>query len=305
MNYSQKYFEEIFESMLEDSLEKGLISHAENFPSYIANQEDISNYYVMDKSVIAQMFATIYEDLTRVYESAKVEYAEGNDLDDIGATVGITRPNATRAEVIVTFTISDAVSEDINIPEGVIISTSSGIEYETVEPIFIAANTYIARVTAQAVIPGVEGKIVENSLNTIVSSLGYNFSVNNPAPSTGGHETYTDDEYRYLLLNWIKIKLKGSEEAYENYFARFNGIDSYKLIPNWDVTGTIKCVLDPGTDYQLLKAYEDLQGIVSQATEDIYMSAPTKKPIDIYATVNVDIDQINIVLLKKRKFEQG
>lgn len=293
MNYSQKYFEEIFESMLNDSLEKGLISHAEDFPTYIANQDDISNYYVMDKAVIAQMFQTVYEDMTRIYESSKVEYAEGNDLDDIGATVGITRPDATRAEVIVTFTISDAVSEDINIPEGVIISTSSGIEYETVEPIFIAANNYIARVTAQAVIPGVEGKIVENSLNTIVSSLGYNFTVNNPAPSTGGHETYTDDEYRYLLLNWIKIKLKGSEEAYENYFARFNGIDSYKLIPNWDVTGTIKCVLDPGTDYQLLKAYEDLQGIVSQATEDIFMSKPIKKPIDIYATINVDIDQIN------------
>ena len=76
MNYSQKYFEEIFESMLNDSLEKGLISHADEFPSYIANQEDISNYYVMDKAVIAQMFQTVYEDMTRIYESAKIEDAE-------------------------------------------------------------------------------------------------------------------------------------------------------------------------------------------------------------------------------------
>ena len=137
------------------------------------------------------------------------------------------------------------------------------------------------------------GKVIENSLTKIVSSLGYNFTVNNESPSSGGSEEYNDDEYRYLLMNWTKIKLKGSLEAFEYYFASFDGIDSYKLVPNWDGTGTIKCVLDPGTDYQLLNAYTDLQDNITQATEDIFMSAPVTKLIDIYATVNVDIDQIN------------
>ena len=52
-------------------------------------------------------------------------------------------------------------------------------------------------------------------------------------------------------------------------------------------------MLDPGTDYQLNKAYTDLQSIVSQCSEDIFMSAPISKYINIYAIVNVDIDQIN------------
>lgn len=293
MNYSQKYFEEIFESMLDDSLEKGLISHAEDFPAYIANQEDISNYYVMDKAVIAGMFQTVYEDMTRIYESDKVEYAEGTDLDEIGAIVGVPRPEATYAEVLVTFIIPDAVTENIEIPEGVIISTVDGIEYETVETIFIAENDYQAIVTARALTPGVAGKVIENTLTTLVTSLGYNFVVNNPVSSSGGNEVYSDDEYRYLLMNWIKIRLKGSNEAYENYFANFNGLDSYKLVPNWDGDGTMKCVLDPGTDYQLNRAYTELQGSITQATEDIFMSSPVSKLIDIYATVNVDIDQVN------------
>lgn len=294
MNYVEKQYSEIFESMLNDSLEKGLISHAEEFPAFIKNHEDISNYYVMDKSVIALMFSNVYKDLTKVYESSKVEYATGDDLDEIGSIVGIPRPGATYAEVICTFTVQSATNQqDINIPKGVRISTDSGIEYETLEDIFIPSDETLTSISTRALAPGVEGKIIENQLINIVDKLEYNLSVNNPVPSSGGSEEYSDDEYRYLLLNWIKIKLKGSEEAYENYFARFNGIDSYKLIPNWDVTGTIKCVLDPGTDYQLLKAYEDLQGIVSQATEDIFMSKPIKKPIDIYATINVDIDQIN------------
>ena len=44
MNYTEKSYEEIFNFVLEDSLEKGLISHAEEFPSYIENQEDIKSY---------------------------------------------------------------------------------------------------------------------------------------------------------------------------------------------------------------------------------------------------------------------
>ncbi len=293
MNYSQKYFEEIFESMLTDSLEKGLISHANEFPSYIANQEDISNYYVMDKAVIAQMFQTVYEDMTRIYESAKIEYAEGSDLDEIGAIVGISRPAATHAETLIKFTLSEIASEDIDLPEGIVISTDSGIEYETVERLFISAGNNESTITARAVEAGLSGKVLENSLTKLVSSLGYNFTVINESPSTGGTEEYRDDEYRYLLMNWSKIRLKGSLEAFEYYFASFDGIDSYKLVPNWDGAGTIKCVLDPGTDYQLLNAYEDLQETITQATEDIFMSAPVTKLIDIYATVNVDIDQIN------------
>lgn len=31
MNYTQKSFEELFEGVLEDSVEQGLISHAEDF----------------------------------------------------------------------------------------------------------------------------------------------------------------------------------------------------------------------------------------------------------------------------------
>ena len=146
---------------------------------------------------------------------------------------------------------------------------------------------------ARAVEPGVKSKIVENSIKKILSDIEYNFNVNNPSPSTGGGEAYTDDEYRYFLMNWTKILIKGSEEAFEYYFANFDGIDSYKLVPNWDGTGTIKCVLNPGTSDQLNRAYNDLQNKVTQATEDIVMVSPANKYIDIYAIVNVDIDQIN------------
>lgn len=293
MNYKEKIYEDIFEDMLNDSLEKGLISHADEFPSYISNKDDISNYYVMDKSVIAQMFAKVYKDITSVYESGKVEYAEGNDLDSIGKIIGISRPQATYSEVTCTFRITQAIENDINLSEGILVSTAGGIQFVTVESLFIAAGETETNVICRAVMPGLIGKVIQNSITRVVSELPYTLRVNNPNSSSGGSEAYTDDEYRYLLMNWKKIYLKGSLEAYEYYFANFDGIDSYKIVPNWNGTGTVKVILDPGTDYQLNKAYNELQSSVVQATEDITMFAPVGKYIDIYATVNVDIDQLN------------
>ena len=294
MNYTEKTYEEIFEEALQDSLESGLISHAEEFEDFIANKEDISNYYVMDKSVISQMIANIYsQGITPTYESAKVEYAEGIDMENLGDLVGVPRPEATYAYALVTFTLNEILDTDVNIDPGVVISTNDGIEYQTLENIFIAAGAESTDVSCVATDPGVAGKVIENSLVNIETDLVVSLSCINNSPSTGGTEAYTDDEYRYLLMNWIKIHLKGSTDAFEEYFANFDGLDSYKVVPNWDGTGTIKCVLDPGTSYQLNTAYNDLQNTVTQCSEDVVMFPPTPKLIDIYATVNVDIDQLN------------
>ena len=293
MNYTEKKYEEIFQDMLNDSLEKGLISHAEEFKDYIANNQDISNYYVMDKSVIAVMASKIYKQLTQVYESAKVEYASGTDLDNIGETIGITRPQATHAEVQLIFTTTTVLDDNILVNPGVRVSTDSGIEYITLEKISIPSGNTQTTVTARAVEPGIQSKIIENQITKIITNIRYNLKVNNPRTSKGGTEAYNDDEYRYLLMNWTRIQIKGSVEAYENYFARFDGIDSYKLIPNWDGTGTMKVIIDPGYPTQLEKAYNDLQNNITQATEDITLFKPVNHPIDIYATVNVDIDRIN------------
>lgn len=296
MNYSQKYYEEIFEKMLNDSVENGLISHAEDFTSYIENKEDISNYYVMDKSVIAEMFASFYEDLTAVYNSIDIDIAEGKDLDNLGKIVGISRPMATYAMAEITFTISQIQNEEeIIITDEIIVSTEKGIQYRTLEEVYIPIDETSATVQAIALEPGISSKVIENTLTNIESEFDIegNITCTNMKSSSGGSETYTDSQYRELLKNWIKINLKGSNEAYEYYFASFDGIDGYRIVPNWDVTGTVKVIIDPGTDYQLNEAYDGLQNIASQATEDIIMFAPTEKLIDVYAIINVDIDQIN------------
>ena len=296
MNYSPKGFEEIFESMIQDLLEKGLLSHAEDFLSHIDNLEDISNYYVLDKSVHAEMIEIIYDSITSVYESDKTEYAEGEDLDSIGDTRGIPRPQATHSNVEVTFTLLSSwndIEGDINIPEGITISTEQGIEYETIEPLYLSNNNVTVTIPCRSKEAGSNSKIEKDTLNTIIDDLEYEFDITNPKSSSGGEDDYTDDEYRYLLLNWFKIHIKGSKEAYENYFTNLDGIDGYKLVPNWDGSGTMKIIIDPGTPNLLNQVYNEIKGSVCQADEIITLVAPTEKVINVFADVNVDIDQIN------------
>ena len=297
MNYSQKEFSELFESMINDSVDKGLISHAEDFLDIVDNLEDISNYYIMDKSVIANLLANIvYYDMTSIYESSKSIFAEGSDLDSIGEDKGIIRPLATKASVGVVFNLLtswDEIEEDINIPEGITLSTDDGVEYETVESLYLSKGSEKTTVQCLSKESGKDYKIAKNTLTIIKDNLDYDFICTNENSSSGGSDEYSDDEYRYLIMNWFKIHLKGSLEAYENYFASFDGIDGYKLVPNWDGSGTMKIILDPGTPYLLNKAYNEIKNTVCQHDDIIMMFRPTEKIIDIYAQINVDIDQIN------------
>ncbi len=73
-----------------------------------------------------------------------------------------------------------------------------------------------------------------------------------------------------------------------------DGLDSYKLVPNWNgVTGTVKIILDPGYPYQLKECYDNVVGEVCQFSEDIVLFPPDYVPIDVTAKCNVDIDVVN------------
>lgn len=293
MNYREKDYEEIFEAVLEDSVENGLISRADDFTALIKNRQDISNYYVMDKSAISKMFEIFYDNATLIYNSNNINLATGIDLDHIGDERGIHRPPATKASVEVVFTVDDELGTDLSIDDGIVISTNSGIKYETVEKLYISSEDTSATITCKSVEAGSHVKVAENTLIKIVDNLPYHLSVTNPNPSSGGTDAYTDEMYRILLLNYRKILIKGSLEAFEEYLANFEGIDSYKIVPLWDGTGTIKVILNPGTPELLNEAYNDLQKIVAQLDDDITMFAPNERKINIYALVNVDIDMIN------------
>ena len=307
MTYKQRYYKEIFEDALYDALEQKLISHEDDFKKYISNRQDISNFYVMLLSIHAEVFNKVYEDMTTVYNSSKVSLADGSDLDDIGTIINCPRPGATRSGVTITFKLPKVYDHQIKESAGVEVTTSAGIVYRTEEPLIFPQGTTVCKAFAYSINAGTGYSVIENQLTKINSKLSEvdSISCTNENPSSGGTDAYSDEEYRELLRHWVESKQKGNYWAYINYFARADAIEGYKLIPNWDGSGTIKVVIDPGDSFLLNEIYKGLTTEVTQISEDIVLMAPVMQSIDVYLTVNVDIDQINPYSTSEKSEIQG
>lgn len=304
MTFNPKAYNEIFLSLLHDAYDKGLISNSEEFINYIKDKKDISNFYVMNLSVDAKSLEDTYIEENNIYLAGSPLTATGKDLDKWGELINCPRPQATHAGVEVTFYLRRSLDRDVSEPEGILISSTTGIVYKTVEELYFPAGETEVTVYCLSVEAGVEYSVIENTLTKIISNVDnipVGLSCTNTNVSSRGSRTYTDEEYRDLILNWIEINLKGSDKAYQNYFARADGIDGYSIIPNWDGSGTVKIVVDPGDSYTLNNIYDDINNLVTQETEDIVLMAPVLRPVDIHVTCNTDIDRLNPYSSKEKE----
>ena len=299
VNYKEKDYDQIFLEMMEDAYEYHLVSTDERFLDYINNRQDIENMYCLFLSVYAFENNRIYEDMTLIYNSNDLEKATGVDLDILGNKFGIPRPQARRSSVQLTFYLNNALDYDYVIPRGTLVSTNKGTTYYTVEDGIIIRGQKRTYVEAYSSNAGYNSRVDRRTLvNCSLSGLG---GVYNVKGSSGGRGAYTDDEYRRLIRNWSYSHIKGTREAYELFFAYYEGLDGYRLIPLWDGPGTVKVVVDPSDDWILNDIAVRLQKNVHLLDDDVVVTGAIKRRIDINVNVNVDIDNIVYYSIEQRE----
>ena len=221
MTYVQKYYDDLFLNNLENAFDSGLISHDEEFTTYVKSKQDISNFYVMNLSVFSDSEEDIYYDMTDVYNSHKITLALGSDLDDIGDSIGCLRPLATRASVELTFTMEPYDSVKV-IPEGIQCSTNEGIVYYTVEDTEVAPYTDEVTVQALALKSGTQSRVLAETITHINSdaseeTIGVNLtSVINLNPSSGGTDAFSDDDEDKAEADDMKHPMYNKERSCGN-----------------------------------------------------------------------------------------
>jgi hypothetical protein len=103
---------------------------------------------------------------------------------------GVKTSPATAAHGNLTLTNGSVVSQEL--PQGLIFSSSSGIEVVTLSSVFVPAGSAsgygVATVPAQAVVSGVQGNIPAFSINVVYGTSLY---IRNLQPFTGGQNTRT------------------------------------------------------------------------------------------------------------------
>ena len=289
INYKQKDYETIFYELLTDAYTEGLLSNDEHFIDYIKNRDDIENSFVLNMSVYSLKDAHQYEDMTKIYISNDIDLATGEDLDILGDKCATYRPQATKSAVELVFTIPSALDYDYTIPQNTLVYTDEGISYSTVEDATIIRGEYSTRVEALATMNGGGSRVEPFTLNYCESDR--NITVTNPKGSSGSHESYNDDQYRQLLRNWTYSHIRGTKEAFEEFFANYSGLDDYRIIPRWDGPGTLKIIISPSDDWIKNDLYNQLSEKTFLLIEDLMITGAIQRPIDIDCTINADIDQ--------------
>ena len=299
VNYKEKDYDQLFLSMMQDAYRYGLVSTDEKFLDYINNRQDIENMYCLFLSVYAFENSEIFEEMTKLYNSNDIDKASGKDLDVIGNKFGIPRPSARKSSVELTFTIKQ-VDEylDFPIPQGTIVSTESGKTYYTVEDATIIRGQKTTKVQAYSSDNGYSSRV---DRETLTSCSITEVTVTNLKGSSGGRGAYTDKEYRQLIKNWAYSHIKGTKEAYDLFFAYYDGIDSYRLFPQWDGAGTLKIIVDPSDDWVINDLQEKIYQNVQLIDDDVFITGAIPRRIDLKVNINVDIDNSQYYSIDERE----
>ena len=297
--FELKDYYTLFNEVVGYAQEHEIISTNIDFLSLIQENKDIENFTVLLLSIMSKLYSEVYTDMSDVKDGYNILEATGDDLDNLGAFKGISRPKATRCCVDLKFTLDNPLTETTTITTPIKVSTNDGILYSTVEDSkTVEKGSTEFYMVAYADTPGVNQRVSQDTLTFLDSGLPSIFGtckVTNPYPATGGSEKATDSEYREYLLNSDKIHEKGTRWAYLNYLNRYDGLDSYNLVPQWDGTGTMKIIIDvsDNTQYHVQKIIEGVQENVAWADDDLTVVPATQVPITINMVCNVDIDQLN------------
>lgn len=300
VNYKEKDYDQIFLDMMTDAYIYQLISTDENFLNYIKNRQDIENMYCLFLSVYAQENSQIFEEMTKLYNSNDLDKATGNDLDVIGNKFGIPRPSAKKSSVELLFTMKKTQDTDYIIPQGTVVYTDTGHNYYTVEDAIIIRGQNTTTVQAMSSDNGYNSRVDHNTLNNC-DSLNDTVTVTNNKGSSGGRDVYNDTEYRELIRNWSYSHIKGTKEAYDNFFSYYEGIDSYRLFPLWDGAGTLKIVVDPSDDWILNDIKEKISSNVQLIDDDVVVVGAIPRSIDLKLNINVDIDNAQYYSVDERE----
>ncbi|EMS87323.1 baseplate J/gp47 family protein [Leptospira noguchii] len=180
-----------------DVIKSDLISLAQS-PGIFGPDEDVSPHSVLGMFIelIAESQFALWQALESNYNDSYIDTSSGIALDRIVRLKGVNRKSAQSEKVTLIIHGLDYAA----IPKGLLVGTSKGIQYKSIEEKTILSGS--ASVQFEAVIPGLAQRVAPNTLNVFVNPNSDFYNVTNSQSSSGGSEEETDPELlnRYLEL---------------------------------------------------------------------------------------------------------
>ncbi|MDI7218757.1 baseplate J/gp47 family protein [Leptospira santarosai] len=295
-----------------DAIKSDLISLAQS-PGIFGPDEDVSPHSVLGMFIelIAESQFELWQALESNYNDSYIDTSSGIALDRLVRLKGVKRKPAQSEKATLTIHGLDYAT----IPKGLLIGTSKGIQYKSIEEKTILSGS--ASVQFEAVIPGLAQRVAPNTLNVFVNPNSDFYTVINPQSSSGGSEEETDPELlsRYLELvttekgsgaiAYVKAQIE-NEPSVVSCSIRENKLN---VLVDGLPANSLHFIVDGGSEglvanliYKYKPAGIGLSGSVQKTIDEniIYFDRPSDLPI--YAKVeiwkNASFDNSSISFIK-------
>ena len=225
----------------------------QNFPTAEVDTGSVLRDVMVDPQSV--QIAAISEELDYIsYLNTFVQNASNiteEDLNEIGATYGVTRGFGTQALGSITFRASTRPSENIQIGAddgsgGISVKTlitegGNSYEFVTTETVYLTTSatyntlTGFYEVTApiKAVTTGSEYNLGIGTIKVLVDGISNITGVYNYVPTTGGTDYQTNEEYAQSIKDAIIGSSKNIESGIDSVLKAVDGVQEIKTLhPN-------------------------------------------------------------------------
>ena len=234
---------------------------------------------------VANELARIYsEDIENILPQAFVQTATGSNLDNACSDYGITRREATYAEVILEITGEPGTYYSVEAYAG-------DIAFR-VQDVFSLQESAAVSVRAVCSIPGDAGNVAAGSINKVSSDRIT--KVSNPKDAEGGYDTETDDALRERTLEHIRTPANSGNIAHYIQWAKeVSGVWKVKVYDLSRGPGTVDVVIIAEGN---TAAPENL---LQEVEEHIESVRPIGADVQVVSAEAVDLTITADVLVKK------
>lgn len=219
--------------------------------------------------------------------------ADGEYLDLLASQPGIDmeRIEGVEATGTVLFTVRNALLEELSIPAGTLVTSDTGVDFETQTDNTILPGELSTECMVMAVDVGAEGNIPANSI--ITKEDGYDavegFTVSNPEAFSGGLDYEEDDVFRNRILEAMSLPKFGSKPYYVSMLMN-EFTEAHDILFDTTSSSTYSAVVTPNTYDGSTAQTKLVMDVASYLADDNNIAlghvfnvvSPVVKTVDVY-----------------------
>ncbi|MFL0248855.1 baseplate J/gp47 family protein [Clostridium neuense] len=233
---------------------------------------------------IAKQEINLDEILKRAFAITAAENGYSTELDNRCAEQGVIRKSGTSSTGQVTFT----GSENTVVPEGTVVETLGGLQYETTEAAVI--NGGFASVNIASTLVGDKYNVPASTIVQLPVQVMGITKVTNANPTSGGTDVEDDESFLKRYLAKVQNPASsGNVSDYVEWAESVNGVGGAKVFPLWNGNGTVKvCIVDsnkePASETLVAAVQNYIEGVRPIGAAVTYKAAEALN-IDVSAKV--------------------